>query len=327
MHSVLSREALFLLNNLFFILILLICLLGVIYPLISELLTGQKVTFGPPWYEQNTGPLFAVLLVLMGIAPLSAWGHSTKKTLGRAIWRPLAGAMVVLAAVIAMGVRHWAALIAFFLCAFVLIIIVYEFYRAVRTRVNYSHENPIAALAFLIGRNRRRYGGFIIHIGVVLMALGIVGIEMFQTETQATILPGESIDLQGYTLTLNKLDLFDTADGRNVARASMSVSKNGKDLGELFPRRDYYYDAQQGMTIPGLRSTIEDDLYVILVDWQPISSTGVTFKIYHNPLVNWLWVGAFVFIIGTFVAAWPDKDKERHAHQPLKQSAYNEISS
>mgnify|MGYP001147812055 CR=1 FL=1 len=327
MHSVLSREALFLLNNLFFILILLICLLGVIYPLISELLTGQKVTFGPPWYEQNTGPLFAVLLVLMGIAPLSAWGHSTKKTLGRAIWKPLAGASVVLAAVIAGGVRHWAALIAFFLCAFVLIIILYEFYRAVRTRVNYSHENPITALVFLMGRNRRRYGGFIIHIGVVLMALGIVGIEMFQTETQATILPGETIELQGYTLTLNKLDLFDTADGRNVARASMSVSKNGKDLGELFPRRDYYYDAQQGMTIPGLRSTMEDDLYVILVDWQPISSSGVTFKVYHNPLVNWLWVGAFVFILGTMVAAWPDKDKERFAHQPLKQPAYKEVSS
>ena len=95
-----------------------------------------------------------------------------------------------------------------------------------------------------------------------------------------------------------------------MARAVVSVSKNGQLLGELYPRRDYYYEAQQPMTIPGVRSTMEDDLYVILVDWQPISSQGATFKIFHNPLVNWLWLGGFVFIFGTMIAAWPDRDPE-----------------
>jgi cytochrome c-type biogenesis protein CcmF len=142
------------------------------------------------------------------------------------------------------------------------------------------------------------------------MAIGIIGIEIFQSETQGTISQGETITLGNYTITFNSLAAFDTDDGRNVARAVVSVDKNGKFVGELYPRRDYYYESQQPMTIPGVRSTMEDDFYVLLVDWQPISTAGATFKIYHNPLVNWLWLGGFVFIIGTLVAAWPDRDPE-----------------
>ncbi len=310
MHSLLSREALFLLNNLLFILILFVCFLGVIYPLVSELVTGQKVTVGPPFYERTTGPLFALLLLDMGVAPLSAWGHSTIKTLGRAIWKPLAGSLVVLAAVAVLGIRNWAALLAFWLVSLASLVTLYEFYRGVAARHRRSGENPFKAFWTLLARNRRRYGGYIIHLGVVLMALGIIGIEMFQTETQGTIAPGGSLSLGRYTVTFDKLDLFDTNDGRNVARAVVSVTRDGNYLGSLHPRRDYYYDSQQPMTIPGVRSSMEDDLYVLLVDWQPITATGVTFKVYHNPLVNWLWVGGFVFILGTLVAAWPEKDPE-----------------
>ena len=99
-------------------------------------------------------------------------------------------------------------------------------------------------------------------------------------------------------------------DGRNVARAVVDVSRNGQSLGQLHPRRDYYYAAQQPMTIPGVRSTLEDDLYVLLVDWKPISADGATFKVFHNPLVNWLWLGGIWLIFGTLIAAWPDKDTE-----------------
>jgi cytochrome c-type biogenesis protein CcmF len=116
--------------------------------------------------------------------------------------------------------------------------------------------------------------------------------------------------LGDYTVSFNSLAVFDTEDGRNVARAVVGVTKDGRAVGELYPRRDYYYESQQPMTIPGVRSTWEDDFYVLLVDWQPISSAGATFKIYHNPLVNWLWLGGLVFILGTLVAAWPDRDPE-----------------
>jgi cytochrome c-type biogenesis protein CcmF len=282
----------------------------VIFPLVSELVTGQKVTVGPPFYERATGPLFAALVLLMGIAPLSAWGHSTIKTLGRAVWKPFLVSILALGAIYASGTRQWAALLGFWLVTLVILITVYEFWRGVSARHRNSGESIPAALWNLTGRNRRRYGGYIVHLGVVIMALGIIGIEMFQTETQGSLKAGESLSLGGYQITYRSLAEFDTPDGRNVARAVIDVSKNGSSMGELYPRRDYYYESQQNMTIPGVRSTLEDDVYVLLVDWQPISSQGATFKIYHNPLVNWLWVGGLVFILGILIAAWPDKDPE-----------------
>jgi len=310
MTSLFSREALFLLNNLLFMGILVVCFWGVIFPLISELFTGQKVTVGPVFYEKATGPLFAGLLLLMGVAPLAAWRHSTAKTLGRAMLRPFLASVVIVIAVIISGIRNPAAILGFWLSAFVVFVTLYEFWRGVLARHRSRGESFPVALWRLAGRNRRRYGGYIIHLGVVLMAIGIIGLELFQSETQGTIPQGGQMTLGNYTLTFDSLSNFDTQDGRNVARAVVSVFNDGNLVGELYPRRDFYYESQQPMTIPGVRSTMEDDFYVLLVDWESISTAGATFKIYHNPLVNWLWLGGFVFILGTLVAAWPDRESK-----------------
>jgi cytochrome c-type biogenesis protein CcmF len=208
------------------------------------------------------------------------------------------------------GIRQPAALIGFWLAAFVACVTLYEFWRGALARHRKSGENLPVAVWRLAGRNRRRYGGYIIHLGVVLMAIGIIGIEVFQTETQGTLTQGEQLKLGDYAIRYDSLASVDTDDGRNVARAVVTVTKDGRPVGELHPRRDFFYESQQPMTIPGVRSTWEDDFYVLLVDWQPISSQSATFKIYHNPLVNWLWLGGVVFILGTLVAAWPDKDPE-----------------
>jgi cytochrome c-type biogenesis protein CcmF len=311
MISLLSREALFLLNNLLFMGILVVCFWGVIFPIISELVSGQKITVGPPFYERATAPLFAGLVLLMGVAPLSAWRHTTAKTLGRAMWKAFIVSLVVgIGLPLLLGVTHWAALLGFWLCAFVGAVTLYEFWRGALARHHRSGENLPLALWRLAGRNRRRYGGYVIHLGIVLMALGIIGSEMFQTETQGTIPQGGTITLGNYSMRYDSLAIFDTSDGRNVARAVVSVEKNGKFVAELHPRRDFFFESQQPMTIPGVRSTWEDDFYVILVDWLPVSSEGATFKVYHNPLINWLWLGGLVFILGTLVAAWPDRDPE-----------------
>lgn len=310
LYSLLSRESLFLLNNLLFIGILIVCFSGVIFPLVSELLTGQKVTVGPPFYERATGPLFAGLLLLMGIAPLSAWGHSTVKTLGKALWKPALVSLLAIPLVLFLGVRNGWAILGFWLVVFTSSVTLYEYGRAVLARAKRTGESLWTSLWRLAQKNRRRYGGYTIHLGIVLMALGVIGIEMFQSETQATLRAGESVQLAGYTVTFRQLDEFDLPDGRNVARATVDVYRGGRYLGELHPRRDYYWDANQPMTIPGTRSTMEDDLYVLLVDWQPISSQGATFKVFHNPLVNWMWFGSFVLILGTLIAAWPDRDLE-----------------
>jgi cytochrome c-type biogenesis protein CcmF len=320
MTSLLSREALFLLNNLMFISILVVCFWGVIFPLISELFTGQTVTVGPPFYERATGPLFAALMLLMGIAPLSAWGQSTVKTLGRTIWKPTLGAVIITAIIFATYTRNIFAIIGFFLVALVILVTIYEYWRGARARQKSQNENLFTAFWNLTRRNRRRYGGYIIHLSMMLMAIGILGIELFQTETQGTVSTGESIDISGYTVQYKEVASWDDVPkGVNYTRAVVDIYRDGIYLGELHPRKDYYADAQQNMTIPGNRSTLRDDLYILLVDWQPISSTSATFKIYVNPLVNWLWIGSLLFIVGITIAAWPDREPERVAVRAQKR--------
>lgn len=310
LQSLLSRETLFLVNNLLFLGLFIECFWGVNFPLLSELVTGQKVTFGPAWYIRATGPLWGGLLLLMGIAPLSAWQISTYKTLGKAFWKPFIFSLLAVAAVLALKVRAAGALIGFWLVALAFAVTLYEYWRGIRARRNSTGENWLKSIWHLTEKNRRRYGGYIIHLGVVLMAIGIIGIEAFQTQTQGALTPGQSLELGDYSVKYQSLAEWNTRDGKNIARAVMEVSKNGRVLQEVYPRRDYYYDSQQPMTIPGMRSTMVDDIYVILVDWEPISTRQATFKVFHNPLVNWLWVGTIVLILGSIIAVWPSPERE-----------------
>ena len=312
MKSMLSREALFLLNNLLFISVLVVCFWGVVFPIISQLFTGQTVTVGPPFYQTAVAPLFAALMLLMGVAPLSAWGHSSLKTLGRAIWKSAVAALVITAILFFAYTNNPIALVGFFLVALVLFVTVQEFWRATRARSKATQENFALAFWNLFGRDRRRYGGYVIHISMMLMAIGILGINAFQTQTQGTISVGQSLSLSGYTIQYKDIASWDDAPaGVSYTRAVVSIYKDNQYLGQLFPRKDYYSSSQQYMTIPGDRSTLKDDLYIILVDWQPTSANGATFKIFVNPLVNWLWIGAILFLFGIIIAAWPDRDAER----------------
>ena len=305
LYSFFSRESLFLLNNLLFMGILVVCFWGVIFPLISELFVGQKVTVGPAFYERATGPLWAGLLLLMGVAPLSAYGRSSARNLGRSLWKPAALSLLVPVTALVLGVRLWPAVLGYWLIGLVVLVTLYEFWRGSLARHRLHDESLPQALWNLASRNRPRYGGYVIHLGVVVMAMGIIGIELFQSETQGTLAQGEQLTLGPYVMTYESLAEFNTPDDRQVARAVVSVYRDGRFVGDLYPRRDYYFLAEQPMTIPGVRSTLEDDFYVLLVGWEPIAAEGATFKVYRNPLVNLVWLGGFVFILGTAVAAWP----------------------
>lgn len=311
LDSLFSREVLFLFNNFVFVGIMLVCLWGVLYPILTNVFLDQKITVGPPFYERATAPLFASLLLLMGVAPLSAWGHSTWKTTKRGLVIPAVISLLVILVTFISGVRSPGALLGFGLIMHVITVTVHEYARGIRVRCRQTGEPVIIAFWKLADRNRRRYGGYIIHLGIVLMALGIIGIEVFQQETQGTISRGETMRLGQYDFTYRDLAVFDSSDGRNIARAVVSVELNGQERAQVFPRRDYYYDSQQPVTVPGVLSSLEEDLYVVLVDWQPISSREATFKIYRNPLINWLWLGGFVLMFGTVVAAWPVTRDER----------------
>ncbi|MGH2521333.1 MAG: heme lyase CcmF/NrfE family subunit [Anaerolineales bacterium] len=322
----LSREAAFLLNNLLFLSIAVTCFYGVIAPLISEIFTGQKITLGPSFYEATTGPQFAALVLLMGIAPLMAWRKASAKALGRLLWVPFGVAVVTVALLLIAGFKLWPALLGFFLVAFAGATTLLEFWRGARARTKSAGENLLTALWHLVGRNRRRYGGYVIHLGVIFMAIGIIGIELFQRETQGTLKTGETVALGPYVMRYEGLDQWDTDDGRQVTRATVSVIRDGRVVAQLHPRRDYYYETQEPMSIAGLHPSInsklfdtgqflraipEADFYVLLVGWEPIGADGATFKIYYNPLVNWLWSGTLIFIVGTLIAAWPDVAEAR----------------
>tara|TARA_A100001037_G_scaffold289226_1_gene300750 strand:- start:1091 stop:3139 length:2049 start_codon:yes stop_codon:yes gene_type:complete len=309
--SWLSREGMFLLNNLLFMGILVACFWGVIYPLISEIITGQKVTVGPPFYERTTGPQFAALLLLMGIVPLVAWRITTVNRIGHLIWKPTIISLLVPIMSIISGIFNFAALLSLWLASLVFCVTIYEFYRGAIARSKSSGNIFFISLWQLISRNRRRYGGYIVHLGIVFMAVGIIGVEMFQTETQGTLAIEERMSLEDYSLVYKDLDEYPENDGRFVTKATLDVYKNNKLIGELEPRRDYYNISQQRMTIPDVYSTLEGDLYVLLIDWKPVGPQQATFKVYLNPLINWIWIGGFLFILGTLVATWPDQ-RDRH---------------
>ncbi len=311
LNSMFSREALFLLNNFLFMIILAVCFLGVIFPLVSELFTGQTVTVGPEWYERITGPLWAGLLLVMGVAPLAAYGARSWRSLGCQVWAPAAASAVILVALPISGTRSVPAILGYWLAGFAAIVTLYEFWRGALARHRRHGESLPLAVWRLAGRNRRRYGGYIIHLGVVLMALGIIGIELFQTETQGTLARGEQLTLGRYVMVYDGLTQFRGPDGREISRAEVSIYKDGRPAGRLFPRQDFYVAQNQSMTIPGVRSTLGDDFYVLLVGWEPIAQEEATFKAFHNPLVNFVWLGGGVFILGTLVAAWPDRDPDR----------------
>jgi len=145
---------------------------------------------------------------------------------------------------------------------------------------------------------------------MVLMGIGIIGIELFQSDTQQHLGIGDQVELAGYTVQYDRLDQFRHEDGRFITRGEMSLSKDGKYLGTLAPRFDLYPDGQP-MTIPAVRSTLVDDVYIILVNWEGITAESTPFKVYHNPLVKWVWIGGYVFIAGIIIAAWKDEEKEK----------------
>jgi len=305
--SWLSREGFFLLNNLLFMGILVACFWGVIYPLISEIITGQKVTVGPPFYERTTGPQFAALLLLMGIVPLVAWRITTVNRIGHLIWKPTIISLLVPITSMITGILNFAALLSLWLASLVFCVTIYEFYRGAIARSKSSGNSFFISLWSLISRNRRRYGGYIVHLGIVFMAVGIIGVEMFQTETQATLALDERMNLEDYSLVYKDLTEYPANDGHFVTKATLAVYKNNKLIGKLEPQRDYYHASKQRMTIPDVYSTLEGDLYVLLIDWKPVGLQQATFKVYLNPLINWLWIGGFLFILGTLVATWPDQ--------------------
>jgi cytochrome c-type biogenesis protein CcmF len=310
LDSILSREVAFLINNVLFITITLSVLFGTLFPLFTELLMGEQITLRVGWYNQVVGPQLGALVLLMGIAPLLSWRRMSTRRLGGVIWLPSLLSLLTVGLLLVAGVRNIGALIGFGITAFVAITTLLEFWQGARARHRARGESYPKALSQLIVRNRRRYGGYLIHLAIVLMAIGVIGSYFFQEETQGALQRGDTITLGGFTVMYEGLQERQETDDRLVSEATVGVYRDKVRIATLKPRRDFYPAFQQSTTIPAVRSTVSEDFYIILVGWESVSQNQATFKIYYNPLINWLWAGSFLLIWGTLVAGWPGKSEQ-----------------
>ena len=301
LDGLLSREASFLLNNLLFLGITFAIFWGTIYPLVAELIADQKVSVGPPYFRQVAGPLLGALLLLMGIGPLMPWRRASREHLFSNFLFPVVGSLVCAGALVTLGVRDLIAVLGFSLCIFVLGTVLQEFVRGTLARRHATGEGFLFAFLSLIRRNNRRYGGYVVHLAIVLIGAGAVGSQVYQQQMQTTLAPGQSASLAGYTITAQGIQ---TTQQPGVKVVDGVLKVNGQ---ELQPERQFFDNfPQQANTKVGLRSTPLEDLYVVLADWSGDGPTAtVSLSVFVNPLVSWIWAGGVLLLIGTIISLWP----------------------
>lgn len=327
LDSLISRESSFLFNNLILVGATFSIFWGTVFPIISEAVRGVKITVGPPFFNQVNIPIFLALLFLTGVCPLIAWRKASGRNLRRNLLLPLIITLLGGAGLFAVGIRHGYSLLSFTLVIFVLTTIWIEFFRGMRARHDLMSENYLKALGMLVWRNRRRYGGYIVHIGMVLIFLGITGSSAFKTEKEVNLSRGESTELRDYTITYETLVQYQTAN-KDVTAATLSVYRGGRRLGSLSPAVEKHKGLkEQTASEVAIRSNLREDLYAILVGYDPDGSEA-TFKLLINPLVAWIWLGGLVLSLGTILVMLPDRrEKERlkvkYAREVLSDEVYS----
>src|SRR6266542_2153422 len=311
LESLVSREASFLYNNLLLVAFCLTILWGVMYPLFSQLVQGESSAVRGPYYNFFLKSFGLPLLILMGIGPLLAWRRTSLRALGRTFAWPAVASLAAGGALLAAGAGSSVpGLIAYTFSAFVIGSIVLEFVRGTRARKAVAGESWPVAFSSLVARNRRRYGGYVVHAAIVLLAIGIVGSSAYDTTRQAKLRPGQSMEVRGYTLTYQRLTDRQGPNDREL-RAIVAVRRGSHDEGTMSAGKNQYPVEQQTSNEVDIRSNWLNgqDLYLIA---QQIDKNGtVYFKAEVLPLVNLIWLAGFVFLGGALIALWPDARESR----------------
>jgi cytochrome c-type biogenesis protein CcmF len=311
LESLVSREATFLYNNLFFVAFALTILWGVAYPLVSEAVRGVASTVGAPYYDFFAIAFGLPLVLLMGVGPLIAWRRASLRSLGASVAWPAAAALLCGVAVAAAGAGSSAAgLVGYTFAAFVLGAIVLEFVRGTRARKALGEKTWPGAFSSLVGRNRRRYGGYVVHAAIALLVVGAVGIGAYHTTREGRLAPGETMAVGGYTLRYLGATTTQSANAEEI-RAQLAVSRGDKALGELSAGKNRYFAEDQTSNEVGIRTSWwrAEDLFVIAEQFNENGS--VDFKVLVNPLVNLIWLAGIVFLLGSLIAMWPDAREQR----------------
>jgi cytochrome c-type biogenesis protein CcmF len=333
LESMVSREAAFLFNNLILVGIAFSVLWGTLFPILSELVQGTKVTVGPPFFNKVNVPLGLALLALTGIGPLIAWRKASISNLKRQFYVPVGTGLVVAVVLIILGMRDFYPLMAIGLAGFVAGTVTQEFFRGSRARHRIHGESYAVAIFRLIGRNRRRYGGYIVHVGILLLFVAFAGYS-FRVDQEATLLPGESVDVTspfGHTYTLTHLGVSQYEYlNRFVSQATVEIEKDGVPIGRLSSEKRQHLNSLrefefQPSTEVGIRYTWQEDLYIVYAG----SVEGTEEAVYRftiNPLVVWVWIGGVVLIIGGIITMWPGGYGPTRERRPVQAGYEAELA-
>ena len=318
LESFVSREAAFLLNNLIFLGIAFAVLWGTLFPLISEGFWGEKITVGPPFFNRVSIPIGLILLGLVGVGPVIAWRKATPGNLKRNFAFPVGFALSVAGLLFGLGMRHGVALLTFALTAFVLAVIGQEFWKGTRARARIEGEGVALAFLHLIGKNRRRWGGYIVHVGAALIFAAFAG-SAFDVDVTQTVEPGETISIRSawghqYDLRYEGLSVSQQPNMLQMV-ALLSVAREGQPRGTITAEKRQYRTWDSMINEVGIRTTPREDLYVILAQVENVrgvlandpSSQRATFEVQVNPLVGWIWYGGLIITLGSLIALWPSR--------------------
>jgi cytochrome c-type biogenesis protein CcmF len=306
LESMVSRESSFLFNNYVFLGLLAIVFFGTLAPVFSQYFRGTRIQIGPPFFERWTGPLAILLLLLTGIGPLIAWRRATLVNLRKSFVWPLGFAVVVGTALAVFGLRTFYPWAFFTLCAFVVGTICEEYFRAISARMRRG-ESALRAFRELLSRNQRRYAGYVVHLAIVLMFIGFAG-AAFDLEATRLMRPGERWQLRDYTIEYRGLEPVADPHFRGVL-ARLALWRGDQPVTMLEPEKRMYYQQGTPTTLPAVSSNLREDVYVILAGLE--GDRGAALKVFINPLVNWIWIGGFVFVLGNALLLWPVPERAR----------------
>ena len=312
LESPISREAAFLYNNLLLLALCLAILWGVVYPMLSEAVRGEAVVLGRSYYDFFLRAFGLPLLLLMGIGPLIAWRRASLQSLATTFrWPTLVAARGrCRAPAPRCGQLDSPGLVAYTFSAFVLATIVMEFARGTRARKALGAGSWPSAFSSLITRNRRRYGGYVVHAAIVLFAIGVAGSSAFDSVAEAKLAKGDSMRIGDYTLVYRSLQERAAPNATEI-RATLGVQRGDRDLGTLQAGKNAYTIEQQVSNEVGIRSDrlTGEDLFVIAEQIDPDGS--IYFRVFVKPLVNLIWLAGLVFLIGSLITLWPDRREQR----------------
>ncbi|MBP2648298.1 MAG: cytochrome c assembly protein, partial [Gemmatimonadetes bacterium] len=320
-------------NNLLFVGIAFSVLWGTLFPILSEAVRGTKITVGPPFFNKVNVPLGLLLLALTGIGPLIAWRKASVNNLRRQFAFPVGSGLFVGAVLAALGVRELAPLMTWGLAGFVTGTIAQEFWRGTRARVRMHAESAPVALGRLIARNRRRYGGYIVHLGMLVYFVAFAGMA-FKVQREATLKPGESIELKspfGHTYTFTHVGISQFKElNRYVSAATVEVAVDGKPDGRIVSEKRQHFTVNElgteeasfePSTEVGIRSGLREDIYIVFAG----AVNGTEEAVYRfniNPLVWWVWAAGFILTFGGLITMWPGGGTPAASRRSAPQAGY-----